>query len=203
MNTNSLKVLFLDIGGVLLSNGWGHLSRQAAAKKFSFDYDAMNYLHEFIFDIYEEGKVSLDEYLDSVLFYEPRPFSKEEFKAFMVQESKELPGHLLDWLINWKSQHPQVKVFSINNEPKDLNDYRIKTFDLRRLFDGFISSCDVGLRKPDPQIFKLALAVAAIEPHECIYIDDREVLTRAGSKMGMKVWQHKTVEETTQFLSGK
>ncbi|MDB5205450.1 MAG: family hydrolase [Flavisolibacter sp.] len=201
MNIDSLKVLFLDIGGVLLSNGWGHVSRQAAAKKFGFDYDKMNYLHEFIFDIYEEGKVSLDDYLDSVLFDEPRSFSREEFKEFMLQESKELP-QLLPWLIEWKQQHPGIKVFSINNEPKDLNDHRIKTFGLRRLFDGFISSCDVGLRKPDPQIFKLALAVAAIEPHECIYIDDREVLTRAGAKSGMHCWQHKTFEETKKFLEG-
>ena len=201
MNIDSLKVLFLDIGGVLLSNGWGHVSRQAAAKKFGFDYDKMNYLHEFIFDIYEEGKVSLDDYLDSVLFDEPRPFSKEEFTQFMLQESKELP-QLLPWLIEWKQQHPHIKVFSINNEPKDLNDHRIKTFGLRRLFDGFISSCDVGLRKPDPQIFKLALAVAAVEPHECIYIDDREVLTKAGAKLGMQCWQHKTFEETKKFLQG-
>ena len=199
MNNDSFKVLFLDIGGVLLSNGWGHVSRQAAAKKFGFDYDAVNYLHEFIFDIYEEGKVSLDAYLDSVLFYEPRSFSKEEFIQFMLQESKELP-QLLPWLIDWKRQHPHVKIFSINNEPKDLNDHRIKTFGLRRLFDGFISSCDVGLRKPDPQIFRLAMAVAAIQPHECIYIDDREVLTRAGSRLGMRTWQHKTFEETKSFL---
>ena len=200
MNRSSLKVLFLDIGGVLLSNGWGHVSRQAAAKKFGFDYDKVNYLHEFIFDIYEEGKVSLDDYLDAVLFNEPRAFSKEEFKEFMLAESKELPNFLLDWLIQWKSQNPGVKVFSINNEPKDLNDHRIKTFGLRRLFDGFISSCDVGLRKPDPQIFKLAMAVAAVSPGECIYIDDREVLVRAASKLGIQSWQHKTVKETTAFL---
>jgi len=200
MNRSSLKVLFLDIGGVLLSNGWGHVSRQAAAKKFGFDYDKVNYLHEFIFDIYEEGKVSLDDYLDAVLFNEPRAFSKEEFKEFMLAESKELPNFLLDWLIQWKSQNPGVKVFSINNEPKDLNDHRIKTFGLRRLFDGFISSCDVGLRKPDPQIFKLAMAVAAVSPDECIYIDDREVLVRAASKLGIQSWQHKTVNETTAFL---
>lgn len=196
---NSIKVWFLDIGGVLLSNGWGHVSRQAAAKKFGFDYDTMNTLHEFIFDIYEEGKVSLDVYLDTVLFYDERSFSKEEFIAFMLQESKELP-QLLPWLIELKAQHPHVKVFSINNEPKELNDYRIKTFGLRRLFDGFISSCDVNLRKPDPQIFKLAMAVAAVSPQECIYIDDREVLTRASTKCGMQSWQHKTFEATKQFM---
>lgn len=196
---SAIKVLFLDIGGVLLTNGWGHKSRQAAAEKFGFDYDTMNYLHEFIFDIYEEGKVSLDDYLDAVLFYEPRPFSKEEFKKFMLQESKELP-QLLPWLVEWKSQHPQLKVFSINNEPKDLNDYRINNFGLRRLFDGFISSCDVNLRKPDPQIFKLAMAVAAVSPEECIYVDDRDVLTRAGAKCGIQSWQHKTFEATKQFL---
>ncbi|MDQ6610327.1 MAG: HAD-IA family hydrolase [Bacteroidota bacterium] len=199
-NSSSVRVLFIDVGGVLLTNGWGHQSRQAAAKKFGFDYEEMNALHEIIFDIYEEGKVSLDDYLDTVLFYEPRPFSKETFKEFMFQESKELP-QLLPWLIEWKQQHPDIKIFSLNNEPKDLNEYRITTFGLKRLYDGFISSCDVGLRKPDPGIFKLAMAVACYAPEECVYIDDREVLVRAGSRLGMKARVHKSFEDTKQFLN--
>ena len=43
------KILFSDIGGVLLTNGWGHESRQAAAKKFGIDYGEMDVLHDFIF----------------------------------------------------------------------------------------------------------------------------------------------------------
>ncbi len=185
----------------MLTNGWGHVSRQAAAKHFRFDYEEMDKLHDMIFNIYEEGKVTLDDYLDTVLFYKKQSFSREEFKTFMLNESKPLP-QLLNWLIEWKlQQHRHIKIFSINNEPKELNEHRIKTFGLTRLFDGFISSCDVGLRKPDPKIYQLAMAVAAVSPEECVYIDDREVLVRAGSKLGMKCWQHKSFEETRQYFS--
>jgi putative hydrolase of the HAD superfamily len=188
-----------DIGGVLLTNGWGHKSRQKAAVEFGFDYDIMNALHEFIFDIYEEGKVDLDYYLNTVLFYEPRNFTKDDFREFMFQQSVELP-QTLQWLIDWKAQYPGLKFFSLNNEPKDLHNYRVKTFGLRRLFDGFISSCDVGLRKPDPAIYCLAPAVAGVAPEECLYFDDREVLVRAGAKAGLHARLHTSFEDTSNYL---
>ena len=199
MMNSSIKVLFLDIGGVLLTNGWGHQSRQKAAEQFGFDYTTMNELNSITFDVYESGKMSLDDYLDTVLFYEPRTFSKEVFKQFMFSESKPLP-QLLPWLLEWKQKHPQLKIFSINNEPKELHQYRVETYELRRLFDGFICSCDVQLRKPDPEIYTLALAIAAAAPEECIYIDDRDVLVRAGAKCGLQARVHKTFEETARFL---
>lgn len=195
----SLKVLFLDIGGVLLTNGWGHESRQEAAAHFEFDYTQMNTLHEMVFDIYEQGSVSLDYYLDTVLFYEPRPFSKEEVVNFIFQQSKELPN-TLQWLLEWKKTQPDLRIISVNNEPKELHEYRIKTFGLRRLFDAFVCSGDVGLRKPDPAIYKLALGVAAVRAEECLYIDDREALVRAGRWADLPAWQHKTFEETKAYL---
>lgn len=199
MENSALNVLFLDIGGVLLTNGWGHESRQRAAAHFGFDYERMNALHEIVFDIYEQGSVSLDFYLNIILFYEPRPFTKEAFIDFMLHESKELPG-TLQWFLQWKKAKPGLRIFSLNNEPKDLQEHRVKTFGLSRLFDGFICSCDVGLRKPNPQIYELALTVAGVTPDECFYIDDREVLVRAGSWAGLRARQHKTFEETKQFL---
>lgn len=199
---NTYKVLFLDIGGVLLTNGWGHESRLKAAEHFGFDYAAMNSRHDLVFDVYEEGKLTLDDYLNAVLFYEPRSFSEEAFKEFLLNESQPLPP-LLDWLMEWKAAHPQVKVFSINNEPKELHEYRVKTFGLRRLFDGFICSCYIGMRKPDPQMYNLALNVAAVAPEQAVYIDDRELLVGFGKRYGMTAWQHKSFEETKAFLEGQ
>lgn len=196
---SSIKVLFLDIGGVLLSNGWGHQSRQSAAAHFGFDYETMNYYHEIAFDIYEQGSVDLDYYLNTVLFYEPRNFNKDDFREFMLQQSVQLPD-TLPWFLEWKAQHPGVKIFSLNNEPKELNEHRIKTFGLDQLFDGFISSCDVGLRKPNPAIYKLALALAGVSAGECLYFDDREVLVRAGRWAGLPARQHVSFEETKEFL---
>jgi putative hydrolase of the HAD superfamily len=171
-----IKVIFLDIGGVLLSNGWGHESRQKAAKTFDLDYAEMDILHDFIFNVYEIGKITLDDYLDTVIFNHPRDFGKEDFKTFMFSQSVELPG-MLQWFKEWK-QACGFTVISINNEGKELNDFRIKKFDLHQCFDAFISSCEVGMRKPDPGIFTLAMGIAQISGEECIYFDDRPILYR-------------------------
>src|SRR5919205_3400181 len=130
MNTAFSKIIFFDIGGVLLTNGWGHESREAAAKEFGFDYTEMNRLHEFIFNVYEIGRLTLDEYLNTVVFNQPRNFTKEDFKSFMFAQSVELPN-MLQWLIEWKKSHEsEYRIISINNEGKELNDYRVKKFRL-------------------------------------------------------------------------
>lgn len=200
-DVRTTKVILLDIGGVLLTNGWGHVARQAAAEAFQLDYVEMNRRHDLIFNIYEEGRVTLDDYLDTILFYEPRPFSKEEFRACMYQQSQPLPV-MLDWLIAWKAQHPHLRVFSLNNEPRELHQHRVNHYQLRRLYDGFIASCDLGVRKPNPKIYEMAVGIAGVQPHECLYIDDREVLVTAGRKAGLQAWQHTSVEATTAFLQG-
>jgi putative hydrolase of the HAD superfamily len=195
-----LKVLFLDIGGVLLTNGWGHQSRQKAAEVFGFDYEEMNALHEFIFNIYEIGKLTLDEYLDTTLFYKPRNFTREDFKSFMFSESQQLP-QTLEWLIDWKqSKREEVKVISINNEGRELNDYRIKKFGLHRCFDAFVSSCEVAMRKPDPGIFKLALGIAQVSTQECLYFDDRNYLVEAARRANIPSFQQTGFEQMKTIL---
>ena len=192
------KILFLDIGGVLLTNGWGHESRQLAAKIFEIDYAEMEALHNLIFNIYEIGKITLDEYLDTVVFNHPRNFTREDFKSFIFSESKELPD-LLAWLSNWKKDCG-FRIISINNEGKELNDYRIKKFGLHNCFDAFISSCDVGMRKPDPSIFKLAMGIAQADPRQCYYFDDRPMLVEVARNTGMNVFHHTKFETTREII---
>ena len=186
---------------MLLTNAWGHESRQKAAEKFGIDYQEMDILHAFIFNVYEIGSITLDEYLDTVVFNHPRNFSKEEFREFMFAESTELPD-MLEWLIGWKRNNPELKIIAINNEGKELNDYRIKKFKLHRFFDAFISSNEVGMRKPDPRIFRMALGVAQASAEECFYFDDRPMLVQAARKLGINAFHHKGFESTKQILEG-
>lgn len=193
------RVLFSDIGGVLLSNGWGNESRKAAAAKFKIDFDEMEVLHSFIFNVYEMGKITLDDYLQTVVFHKYRDFSKAAFTEFMFEQSVQLP-HMLPWLIEWRKKHPNIKVISINNEARELNSFRIKKFRLHDFFDAFVSSCEVEMRKPDPGIFHLALGIAQAHPEECLYLDDRAMLAEAAAKTGIKAFHHTDFETTKAIL---
>lgn len=199
METTDLKVLFLDIGGVLLSNGWGHESREKAAMEFNLDYIEINRLHEFIFNVYEIGSISLDEYLDVVIFNHPREFTKQDFKSFMFAQSTELPD-MLQWLIEWKRSGNGFRTISINNEGKELNDHRIKKFRLHCCFDAFVSSCEVGMRKPDPGIFKLAMGIVHASPEQCYYFDDREMIVESAKGLGMQAFLHRDFETTKDII---
>ena len=198
MKTLEVQVVFFDVGGVLLSNGWGHESRQKAAKFFCLNYDELNILHNFIYNVYEIGKISLDDYLDTVVFNLPRDFTKNEFKDFIFAQSKELPD-MLQWLIKWK-QDCGFRIISINNEGKELNDYRIEKFGLHQCFDAFISSGEVGMRKPDPGIYRLAMGIAQVKPENCVYFDDRTMLVQQAQKMGIHSFHHQDFETTKKNL---
>ncbi|MCC8426771.1 HAD family hydrolase [Mucilaginibacter sp. UR6-11] len=197
MEANNLKILFFDIGGVILTNGWGHESRKLAAEKFGLDYAEVNALHTFIFNVYETGGVTLDEYLDTVIFNHPRDFAREDFKEFVYRQSVELPT--LQWLKEWKKDCG-FRIISINNEGKELNDYRVKKFKLHDFFDAFVSSCEVKLRKPDPNIWKLAMGIAQVQPNQCVYFDDRIMFVNAAQRLGIKSFLHTDLESTQKIL---
>ena len=148
----------------MLTNGWGHESREEAARLFNLNYKEVSDLHTIIFNVYEAGSVDLDEYLDTVIFNHPRDFTREDFKNFMFEQSKELPD-MLAWLKEWKKDCG-FRIISINNEGKELNDYRIKKFKLHDCFDAFVSSCEVGIRKHDTAIFRLARGIAMAKQQE-------------------------------------
>jgi putative hydrolase of the HAD superfamily len=200
MDQTNLRILFFDIGGILLTNGWGHESRKEAAEIFGLDYAEMDGLHNFIFNVYEIGKITLDEYLDTVVFHKPRTFTSEDFKAFLYSQSKELPD-MLQWLKEWKKDCG-FRIISINNEGRELNNYRIHKFQLHQCFDAFISSCEVKMRKPDPGIFHLAMGIAQASPDQCVYFDDRLMFAKAAERIGIKSYQHTSFEATKKILEG-
>ena len=198
MKINDIRILFFDIGGVVLTNGWGHDSRKLATEKFGLDYEEVNALHNFIFNVYEIGAITLDEYLDTVIFNNPRDFTREDFKQFIYSRSLELPDTLA-WLKKWKKDCG-FRIISINNEGKELNDYRVQKFKLHEFFDAFVSSCEVKMRKPDPGIFKLAMGIAQVSPQQCVYFDDRIMFVNAAQKLGIRAFQHTDFASTKAIL---
>ncbi len=171
MTFHKPSTLFLDIGGVLLTNGWGADSRQRAAEKFAFNMTEVEERHQECWNTFEIGKMNLEEYLNEVIFYQPQNFSKQDYIAFMFDQSKPLKG-AIEYFIELKQNHG-FKVIALSNEVRELNEYRIKKFKLNELFDAYISSCYVGLRKPDSRIYKMACDISQTSPANAIFIDDR------------------------------
>ncbi|MCL4511744.1 MAG: HAD family phosphatase [Bacteroidetes bacterium] len=190
--------LFLDIGGVLLTNGWDHNSRKEAANKFGLDYEEMNERHHLTYDTFESGKLSLDEYLDRVVFYDERRFSHEDFKAFMYDQSQPFP-EMLELIRNLKAKY-NLKVGVVSNEGRELTEYRIKKFGLGKFVDFFISSCFVHFRKPDADIYRIALDVAQVSPDKSVYIDDRAMFVNMAQGLGINSIRHTSYQATRSAL---
>jgi putative hydrolase of the HAD superfamily len=194
-----ISTLFIDIGGVLLTDGWGHTSRELAAKEFHLDIAEMNVRHHLTFDTYELGKLTLDEYLDRTVFYEPRNFTKETFRDFMFSRSKALPG-MIELITQLKKKY-HLKIAVLSNEGREINTYRIQKFKLADFVDFFISSCYVHFRKPDIDIFKMALDIAQIDPGEVIYIEDRPMFVSIAESLGITGIKHVDYPTTVERLN--
>lgn len=195
-----ITTLFLDIGGVLLTNGWDRGIRTVASEKFGLDYAEMDERHHLTFDIYEEGKLSLDEYLNRVVFYQERSFSREEFKAFMYAQSQPFP-EMIELMRGLKTQH-SLQVAAVSNEGRELTVYRVQQFKLGTIIDFFISSCFVHYRKPDADLYRIALDIAQVRPEQVVYIDDRPMFVEVAKELGIKGIIHTGLDATRKTLAG-
>jgi putative hydrolase of the HAD superfamily len=193
-----ITALFLDIGGVLLTNGWDRNMRKDAAATFGLDYEEMDERHHLTFDTYEEGKLSLDEYLRRVVFYEKRPFSLEDFRAFMFAQSQPYPD-MIALVQDLKSRH-RLKVAAVSNEGRELTIHRIRKFELGTFIDFFISSCFVHFRKPDQDIYRIALDIAQVPPNQVVYIEDRAMFVEVAEGLGIRGIQHVSYQSTRGAL---
>jgi putative hydrolase of the HAD superfamily len=188
-----ITTLFWDIGGVILTNGWDRGSRKEAANAYHLDWDEFQDRHDFSFPAFDSGQITLNEYLDRTVFYRPRGFTREEFTAFIFAQSREFPETraILDKL----TSSGKYFIGAINNEPLELNQYRIKAFDLRRNFLVFFSSCYVRSRKPEELIFRVALEVTQRQPEQCLFIDDRPLNLESPRRLGMNTIHHQNAEQ--------
>jgi putative hydrolase of the HAD superfamily len=178
-----ISTIFFDVGGVCLTNGWDHIYREKSTKQFSLDYEELEKRHKPVFKYFEKGKLSLDEYLNEVVFFKERNFSKKDFVDFMYSRSHAFNTTLtiLDNLFSKK----KYQLATINNESRELNKYRIYKFGLVKYFECFFSSCYLGVRKPEPKIFYMALHILHKNSGECLFIDDREENYHAAKNFGL------------------
>ncbi len=194
-----ITTLFLDIGGVLLTDGWDHHARKRAATHFTLELREMEDRHHLTFDTYEEGKLTMVEYLDRVVFYRKRPFTRAQFRQFMFAQSKPYPG-MINLVTQLKARH-RLKIAVVSNEARELNAYRIRQFKLNRFVDFFVSSCFVHLRKPDADIFRLALDIAQAPIQKVLYIENTPMFVQIAEGLGIRTILHKDYHSTAARLA--
>lgn len=199
MKTSHISTLFLDIGGVLLTNGWGRESRKKAIAHFRLNADEVEERHHLTFDTYEEGKLTLSEYLKRIVFYEQRTFTEEDFISFMYARSQAYPG-VLDFFTALKQKN-KLRVIAVSNEGRELNAYRIKNFRLNELFDAFVSSSYVHMRKPDADIFRMATDISQTAAENSVYIDDRLMFVEIARSLGMHGIHYRGLDDVKEKLN--
>jgi putative hydrolase of the HAD superfamily len=178
-----IKHIFFDIGGVLGSNGWDREQRQRAVERFGLNAEDFQWRHEELVGEWEEGRITLDEYLDIAVFYADRDFSREEFAEFMCAQST--PNQEAIDIARTLSRDPRYTLMTLNNESEELNIYRIERFGISQIFEAFITSCWLGVRKPMRRFYNRALGIAYAEPATSLFIDDRQQNLTPARSLGM------------------
>ena len=194
-----ITTLFLDIGAVLLTNGWDHHARKRAANYFKLDWAEMQERHGLNFETHEEDRLAFDEYLDRVVFYEKRPFTRAAFRRFMFAQSKPCV-EMIELVRNLKAKY-RLKIVVLSNESREVNAYRIRQFKLAGFVDAFISSCFVHLRKPDAAIFQLALDIAQVPARQIVFIDNTPLFVQIAEEFGMRGLRHTDYQSTRAKLA--
>ena len=193
--------ILFDVGGVLLTNGWDHGERAAAVAKFGLDRASFETRHLAAFDAWEKGEITLDAYLNEVVFNEPRPFTRDEFFAFILAQSKILPNGALGVLAELAASKNYM-VGSLNNEARETNDYRFATFGLRQHFKVAFSSCYVGLRKPHVEMYRRAIDILGVSPDRILFIDDRQENVDGAVQAGIKGIRFEGEQQLREVLKG-
>jgi putative hydrolase of the HAD superfamily len=194
----AIRAIFWDVGGVLLTNAWDHNERAKALQEFRLDRGEFHSRHELLVSSFERGKITLNEYLDQTIFYQPRPFSRDAFRDYMFSLSQPFTENLAFA----QSLRNSGKYFmgTINNESRELNNFRIEKFGLHKIFQLFVSSCFVGLRKPDCDIYRLALALTQFSAEESCFIDDRPLNLECAAQLGMQTVPMKSLDQLRSDL---
>jgi putative hydrolase of the HAD superfamily len=195
----NVEALFWDNGGVVLTNGWDRGARKRAVEKFHLDWEDFADRHELMLNAFETGQATLDQYLQRTVFYRQRDFTPDAFKAFMFEQSQPFPEALQ--FLGQVAAGRKYIMAALNNESKEINEYRIAQFKLRDYFEAFFSSCYLGVRKPDIKIYQRVLEITQREPSKCVMIDDRELNLECARELGLQTIQVKNLAQMKEDLA--
>src|SRR4051812_35433471 len=190
--------LFFDIGGVLLTNAWDTAARNRAVEVFGLDSHDFHARHGMVKTAFETGRLSLDAYIKKTVIHTTRTFSPADFKSFMFAQSQ-LLGDTLDWVSNLAATG-RFRLFTLNNESRELHEYRVRTFGLSSVFQSFLTSCYLGQVKPDEDIYRNALGIADCDASRAIFIDDRSVNVESALMLDLQAIKFENLDQTRAAL---
>lgn len=190
---------FFDVGGVLATNGWDRNDRREASAHFGIDHDDYTQRHDEIVESFEQGRLTLDQYLDRTVFIRPRSFTPEDFKKFMYQQSKPFPDSLA--VARELSATKSVRMCVASNESEELSRYRMRLFGLTEIFDTFLASCWIGVRKPAPDFYERCVEISAGRAERSVFIDDRDENIAGAAAYGFKVILFQSAEQLRRDLA--
>jgi len=193
--------LFFDIGGVLLTNGWDTAARRRAAETFGLDFAEFQTRHEMLKTAFETGRLTLDLYIARAVFHRPRSFAAREFAEFMFAQSL-LLGETLDF-VRALAASGKYRLFTLNNESRELHEHRVRAFGLDAVFRGFLASCYLGQVKPDEDIYLNALGIAATHGDHAVFIDDRALNVEAAVALGLNAYHFEGLDGLREYLKGR
>jgi len=179
-----IRAIYWDVGGVLLTNGWDHEERRRVLAQFHVPVDEYESRHPEANDLWEKGELTDEAFLERTVFFKPRDFAPEQFLAAIRAESQWLPDGARSVLADLKSDG-RFWLAALNNESGPLNRYRMETFGLDKYFDAFFCSAYLGMRKPDPRMFRAGVQMLNMRPEHCVFIDDRESNCKAAADVGL------------------
>lgn len=197
---SEITTLLWDVGGVMLSNGWDLDSRKAACERFGIEEQEFEKRHAQVDEAFEMGRLTLDGYLNDTVFYQPRSFTREEFTAFIFAQSTANDGTLA--VLGDLAGTRRYLMVTLNNEGAELNEYRVRTFQLTRYFSAFLSSCYLGVRKPDESMYRQGLGIIQRPAEQCVFIDDRPANLEPAKWLGMYTIHFQNPAQLRKDLAG-
>lgn len=195
------KTLFFDIGGVLLTNAWDTPTRKRAAETFGLEYPEFQTRHEMLKTAFETGRLTLDAYVQKAVFHRARSFTPADFKKFMFDQSQTI-GETLEW-VRALARAGHCRLFTLNNESKELHEHRVKEFQLDTIFRGFLTSCYLGQAKPDEGIYLSSLGIAACEGAHALFIDDRALNIEPALALGLDAVLFEGLDSLREILKDR
>jgi len=197
---DEISTILWDVGGVLLTNAWDRQQREVVVARFGLDDAEFERRHADVDLAWERDEIDVDEYLRQTVFYQARNFTPAEFLEAMRAESALLADSGMG-ILRKLAASEEYALATVNNESRAMNEYRLAQFGLLDEFDAFFSSCYLGLRKPDPRIYRLALDVLQRDPEEAVFIDDRAENVAAAATLGIRAIRYQGSAQLAETLA--